>query len=128
MNESIQISLFDFPWTVQFVPKNHEELNDGTDGRTLYNERIILVRGDLDPVVLKEVLIHELTHATLCAQGRVYQAKFGLEDLCEFMGYCGPGIIGIANQIFDALISSRQPKPEPEPAPEEPKAKEPKKQ
>lgn len=73
-----------YTWQVKFVPK--EEIN-GCDGRTFPNDFKILVRNDLNPIVMRSVFIHEVVHALLDTQGRCYQRKFDLEDVCEFIAW-----------------------------------------
>lgn len=81
--------LHNYPFEIKFVPNDYE-LIKGYDGRTFYNKRLILMRDDLDDVMTKAVLRHELTHAILMVQGRGYQKKFDVEELCEFVAFQSP--------------------------------------
>ena len=74
-----------FKWTVYFV--DISKLPEQSDGITMYNERKILVRKDLDKETTKCVLRHEITHAVLCTQGRWSQKTFKQEEMCEFIAF-----------------------------------------
>ncbi len=95
----MKIKINDYVWNVEFVSKDDERMR-GVDGRTLYNDFLILIRDDLNKVATKEVLIHEITHATLGMQGRCYQKKFDLEEVCEFVGFNGKKIIDLAEKVM----------------------------
>ena len=95
----MKFTIYGYEWEVAFVDKDDPLLN-GSDGKTWYNDSKIVVRKDMNPQIVKATIIHELTHAVLEIQGRVYQMKFGREDVCEFMGFCGEMIIGIANELY----------------------------
>ncbi len=96
----MKISLYGYDWEVLFVDKDDKDLGKNIDGITLYNDMKILVRNDLNPIMQKECLTHELTHAVLCTQGRCYQKKFDLEEVCEFVGFCGALIVECADAIM----------------------------
>lgn len=93
------VNINGYNWNVEFVDKDHEKLGGKNDGITIYNDMAIYVRDDLSPVMKKEVVIHELTHATLCVQGRWGQRKFDVEEVCEFMGFCANTIVELANWL-----------------------------
>ena len=93
----IKINISDYDWSVCLVDKS--ELPTKTDGITLYNERRILVRNDLDKITTKCVITHEITHAILCCQGRWLQKTFTQEEVCEFVGFQLNTINKIMNKI-----------------------------
>ena len=99
-NMNMKFNIYGYEWEVDFVDKDDPILNNSSDGKTLYNDAKIIVRKDMDPQIVKTTLIHELTHAVLEIQGRVYQRKFDREDVCEFIGFCGETIITVANEIL----------------------------
>ena len=100
MKKQIMINLYGYDWTVEFVDKDDKEL-DGAWGITLNYAMKILIRNDLNQQLIKECVVHELTHAVLLTQGRGGPQKFCVEDLCEFIGFCGNTIIETANQIME---------------------------
>lgn len=96
----MKFKVYDYEWQIYFVPREDEHLKGCCDGITLYNDMVIYIRNDLNKVMAKEVLIHELTHATLCLQGRCYQKTFKLEEVCEFVGYNAEMILKTAEKIL----------------------------
>lgn len=101
MNKEINIRIGLYPFKVVFVP--YAEI-DGCDGRTFHNDRIIKVRDDVDEIATALILRHEIVHAILGTQGRVYQKKFDLEDVCEFIAYKLPEI----NQIMETIADNKR--------------------
>ena len=90
----IRIGLYD--WELLFVSK--EEIN-GSDGQTRCNDFKILIRDDLNERAQRIVITHEIVHALLDTQGRVYQRKFDLEEVCELVAWKLPEI----NQILETI-------------------------
>ena len=95
----MKFTLYGYEWEIAFVDKD-DPILCGSDGKTLYNDTKIVVREDMNPQIVKSTIIHELTHAVLEIQGRVYQRKFDREDVCEFIGFCGETIVSLANSIY----------------------------
>lgn len=91
-----------YEWKVDFVELHN--MPTGSDGITLYNERKILIRNDLDRTTTACVLRHELTHAILCVQGRWNQKTFTQEELCEFIGFQAPTI----SQLVDKITKEKE--------------------
>lgn len=98
MEKTIKIRIGLYPFKIMFVP--FSEL-DNCDGKTMHNDRIIKIRDDLDEIATELVLRHEIVHAILGTQGRVYQRKFDLEEMCEFIAYKTPEI----NQIIESVLT-----------------------
>lgn len=65
---------------------------DNCDGRTYPNDFTIKIADDLKETAREITFIHELVHALLDTQGRNYQKKFDLEDMCEFIAWKLPEI------------------------------------
>lgn len=86
---------------IAFVGK---EQIQGSDGQTRCNDFQILIRNDLSPVTTELILRHEVVHALLDTQGRVYQKKFDLEEVCEFIAWKLPEI----NQIVEDVMIFRK--------------------
>ncbi len=80
----MKVKIGNYYWKVEFDP--NVKL-DGADGQTQSNELKILIRNDLSKEVTRAVLIHEIVHATLDMQGRVYQENFNVEEVCEFIAW-----------------------------------------
>ena len=99
MKKDIEIMINEYPFTIKFFKKNNEYY----DGLTRYNERIIEIRDDVDLIATMLLVRHEITHAILCCQGRCYQKKFDVEELCEFISYELPKINEICNAIKQVL-------------------------
>ena len=95
--KSVRIGLY--PFQIKFVPASEIP---NCDGSTFHNDRVIKIRNDLDDIATEIVLRHEITHAILGTQGRVFQKKFDVEDVCEFIAYRLPEI----NSIVDYILNS----------------------
>lgn len=95
INCKVRIGLYPF----KIVSVDKEEIQ-GNDGLCLNNDRIIKIRNDLDDIATELVLRHEIVHAILCTQGRVYQRKFSVEEVCEFISYKLPEIEQICEIIM----------------------------
>ena len=98
----MEIRINDYPWWVERV--NVDDLPNKSDGITLYNERKILIRNDLDAITTECVLRHELTHAILCCQGRWSQKTFTQEEMCEFIAFQLP----IINKLVEQITNKRE--------------------
>lgn len=88
-------------WTVEFVDETDPDLENHTYiGRTIQWKQRIVVDKNVSFQMKREVLIHELTHATLACQGRYYQNDFTVEDVCEFVGFNLDPILEMVNYII----------------------------
>ena len=97
----MKIKLHDYTWNVELVDPSDPDLENGKfDGRTSYKKLRIVVANDQASDLIKEVLIHELTHAYLGMQGRYNQRKLTTEDVCEFIGWNAESIVNNANKIL----------------------------
>ena len=102
----ITTTLESYEWTIEFVDKDDKELGGKNDGLALYNDMKILIRNDLNPIMTKQVLVHELTHAILCLQRRWGQKKFDVEELCEFTSFCAWKILKVAEDVMKTYWGS----------------------
>lgn len=98
MKKPATISIQNYKWKVEFV--SVLDLPKESDGTTLYNERRILIRDDLDEVTTECILRHEITHAILCIQGRWSQTSFTQEEVCEFIGFQTPTINELVKEVL----------------------------
>lgn len=87
-------------FTVELVD---EFENDELLGITLYASATIKLLKILSPENLKSVLIHELTHAFMYANGFKSVESLNCETVCDFIGCHGEKIINLANQIMKEL-------------------------
>ena len=85
-----------YEWKILIVDR--KEI-DGNDGRTLPNELTIKIADDLNGTTRGITFIHEVVHALLDTQGRCYQKKFDLEEMCEFIAWKLPEIEQILEQF-----------------------------
>ena len=88
-----------YVWNIKFVPYDTKKM---VDGECFSNHLEIYIRNDLNESMTRVALTHEITHALLDTQGRVYQEKFNLEELCEFIAWNGEKINQIVNEIMSA--------------------------
>lgn len=96
------ININGIDWTVEFVDETDPDLGNHTYiGRTTEWKQRIVVDKSISHQVKREVLIHELTHATLVSQGRYFQQNFTLEDMCEFVGFNADKIIEMADYVMN---------------------------
>lgn len=101
----MEISIGSYPFQIKLVPP--EEI-ENCDGRTYHNERVIKIRNDLDEITTELVLRHEVVHALLGTQGRVYQRKFDLEEVCEFIAYKLPEIKEVCDRFMYAFLDNKR--------------------
>ena len=87
-------------FTLDFVDRKDI---DNCDGKALHNSRLILVANDLDEVATILTIRHEIVHCLLGIQGRAYQKKFDVEEVCEFIAYKLPEISDVMNHIEKKL-------------------------
>ena len=85
-----------YNWTIRIVDR--KEI-DGNDGRTIPNSLEILIADDLKGITRELTFIHEVVHALLNTQGRTYQKKFDVEEMCEFIAWKLPEINQIVEQF-----------------------------
>ena len=85
-----------YNWTIKIVDR--KEI-DGNDGRTIPNSLEILIADDLKGTTRELTFIHEVVHALLNTQGRTYQKKFDVEEMCEFIAWKLPEINQIVEQF-----------------------------
>lgn len=89
-------------WNVLVV--NRDEI-DGCDGRTIPNDLTIKIANDLRAETTITTFIHEVVHATLDSQGRCYQKKFDLEDMCEFIAWQFFEIERLAKEFVEEVLN-----------------------
>lgn len=85
-----------YEWEIRLSPRKEIQ---GNDGQTRYNEFVILIADDLTPSAKEISLRHEVIHALLGTQGRAFQRKFDVEELCEFIAWKLPEINDIMSRF-----------------------------
>lgn len=103
MKQECNVLLGGYEFKVVF--KSQATMGD-CDGRTRHNDFTIEVRGDLPLATTRVVLTHEITHALLGTQGRVYQRKFDIEEVCEFIAYRLPEIEQATKSVMEYFIAN----------------------
>lgn len=101
MKNETKVLIGSHEWTVKLLPQ--EQIGKDLDGYTIYNDFTIEVRDDLKPEARDLVLRHEIVHAVLGEQGRVYQKTLNLEDVCEFIAWNLETIKGIFDSARKGL-------------------------
>ena len=97
----MKIKIHDHTWDVELVDSTDPDLENGKcDGRCSYKKLRIVVDKDQAPDMIKETLLHELTHAYLGMQGRFNQRKLTVEEVCEFIGWNAESMLETANKIL----------------------------
>ena len=97
----MKIKIHDYTWTVELVDETDEDLENGRfDGRTSYRKLRIAVNKNQAPDMIKETLMHELTHAYLGMQGRFNAKRLTIEEICEFIGWNAESMLDIAYKIL----------------------------
>ena len=110
-----QVFIANFPFEVFTASENEAPLKnaDGKEiiGSTLYTKGQIVLLERLEPVRLKKLIVHEVTHAYMyCTQPILFsndETKFDDEFIAEFVGLYGQQIMDTANAIFDEVIGEK---------------------
>ena len=109
--KNFEVKIGGYTWKVEFVPK---EAISGNDGLTRPNDFTLLLRNDLLPKTTYLVFIHEVVHALLDTQGRCYQKKFDVEEMCEFVSFRYDEIVSIVDTFNrEAFREERKVEPAP---------------
>lgn len=87
-------------WELKFVDKKEIE---GNDGLCKPNDFIILIRKDLKKETASLVFAHEVVHAILDTQGRCYQKRFNIEEVCEFVAWQNDTVHTLV-KVFNELV------------------------
>ena len=93
--KDIAVVIGTYPFVIHFFKLTNETY----DGRTIHNTRAIEIRDDLDYEATMLLIRHEIVHALLGTQGRCFQRKFDVEEMCEFIAYKLPEINKIMKQV-----------------------------
>lgn len=95
-----KVKINNHTWSVRRLKP--ESMNDYF-GFTWCVHKAIDLNDQLTSEELPNVIRHEVCHALLETQGRRFQKKFDLEELCEFVAWNNEEITRITNEIIKKL-------------------------
>lgn len=108
MESAVKITIKNLTYEVLLVSPKHEDLQ--TDevnriilGRAMNLEQRILIRKDLSPNRMLNVLIHEITHVFIDLYGYSEMGTWNEEQLCSFNEAFASDIVSLANEVFKKL-------------------------
>ena len=96
--KNFNIKINGLRWEVKFLTA--EEIGD-FNGLCYHSELRIEIRKELPKPIARLRYIHELVHAIMGCQGRIFQKKYTDEEVCESMAY-GYDQLKAAVDAFDA--------------------------
>ena len=105
MKRMIEVSINNHTWSVRRL--KHEDMNWAMYGYTWTQHKAIDILDTLDKKDLSLVIRHEVCHALLDTQGRRYQRKFDVEELCEFIAWNIDEIKKISDEIYIKLTTGK---------------------
>ena len=80
--------------------------NDGLFGEIIYDNLTIYIKDSLCDESKRRVIIHELTHALLNSQGRLYNNNWDREDLCEMFAWNAELLVKLRDTIWKEYTES----------------------
>lgn len=80
--------------------------NDGLFGEIVYDTLTIYIKDSLCDESKRRVMIHELCHALLNSQGRLYSNSFDREDLCEMFAWNAETLINLRDKVWKEYTES----------------------
>ena len=108
MREKFLYDINGYKWRVFF--EKREKMN-GNDGMCKPNDLQIVIDIDLSDQAQILTFSHEIVHAILDTQGRTYQKKFGLEEVCELIAWQNKSIYELIEQfkkdLHDAIYDDK---------------------
>lgn len=95
---------------IEFVDKKDERMvmNDIEYDGLCFRNGLILVKKYEKDWVIKNTLLHELTHAFLQANGYWGDNSFSEENICEIIANMGECIVECANDIMNEYYKIRK--------------------
>lgn len=82
--KDFKVRIGNYTWTVKFV--NPKEI-PGNNGEAHYLTQTIYIRNDMTEIATRNVFIHEVVHALLGTQGRIFTKRYTDEEVCEFIAW-----------------------------------------
>ena len=108
MKRMIKVSINNHTWSVRRL--SLEDMNWAKCqmyGYTWTQHKAIDILDTLEEKDLPLVIRHEVCHALLDTQGRRYQQKFDVEELCEFIAWNMDEITRITDEIYFKLTENK---------------------
>ena len=102
MKRNIDVVIGGHTWSIRRLK---DKDMTGTVGKTWSFHFAIDLNEELTEKELPLVIRHEVCHALLDTQGRAFQTKFGVEELCEFVAWNHEQIGVITQEIMERLLS-----------------------
>lgn len=92
-------------WKVKLTDGSKKKMTPDAEHYNLrlceYDKQVINIRSGLSKSVARSTIIHELVHAFQFSYGNQVE---GEEQMCDFFGVHGDGIINLADQIMEGVI------------------------
>ena len=95
----IKFKLGNHNWRVRFLPTHLMRENE--NGTCWTGKRCIDIDESMDDKETKLVLTHEIVHALMATQGRVYEEGLCNESVCEFIAWNIDEIVSVRNKIME---------------------------
>ena len=98
-------------WGIEIVPPNSPGLlvgEENLNGATWFTLQKIYISSDVPKCSVKQVIIHELTHAFLYSTQMRIPDKMTEEEVCDFFGRWGCAITEQADYIFSQLYQENE--------------------
>lgn len=107
----MKLKILDLDWDVHFLDYTNELLKlDGQPcfGVTCYETNNIYIRDEMNDVMTKRTLIHELCHAYAFSYGITFPEKYDKieEIVCDFFGTYGNMIIADCEKIMKNILQN----------------------
>lgn len=103
--ETMNIKIHNDIWKVKLTSGNKKKMTPDSEHYNLglceYDRQVINIRMGLSASVARSTIIHELVHAFQFSYGNQVE---GEEQMCDFFGVHGDGIINLADQIMEGVI------------------------
>ena len=95
--KNFHVNIYGRRWDIEFVdPKEIE----GYNALCYHSLFLIKIRNDFPKRTARLRYTHEIVHAILGSQGRMFQKRYSEEDVCEFISYNIEQIQGLL-EAFD---------------------------
>ena len=108
MKRMIKVSINNHTWAVRRLsPEDMNWAKCQMYGYTWVQHKVIDILDTLEKKDLPLVIKHEVCHALLDTQGRRYQRKFDVEELCEFIAWNIDEIKKISDDIYIKLTTGK---------------------
>ena len=104
----IKFKINDRKWKLKLVKDNDKVLEKTDDemsvcGITHFSKATIYINQEIDKDVMRDTIIHELTHAFLFVYGFGQVENFTEEMVCDIMGAYATDIIILADAIYACI-------------------------